>query len=346
MRTLCAVGISLVGAAPAFAQAPPPSSTSYTLAWVRAEGAETCPPARVLSAEVERRLGRTVFDAAAERAFEVEVTRFGDKYRSDVFVRGPGGETLGHRTLESDEPGCGALLNATALAIALVIDPEAASREPPPPLSVASFEPPRPPPVASPPPSSGPVPPLPPAPPPSVAPVTPAPPAALTLSLRGSLQLGLVPGAAPGVAMAFSLRSARRWGFLAHAEYTPSRNVARGIGSLDIGLTRAGALATFQVLRAKRVHWLLAAGPSVGAFHIAVREPTPVTAPGDYAFAAVQLGNVLQVHVTDALFVELGADALVALVRPEFVVRQQQDPVWSQPRVSASLFGGVGALFP
>ncbi len=106
---------------------------------MRAEGAEECPSARVVVTEVERRLGRPVFNAAAERSFEVEVTRFGKTYRSDVFVRDLDGHTIWHRLLQSDEPGCSALVNATALAIALVIDPEAAAHEPPPSTGVGRF---------------------------------------------------------------------------------------------------------------------------------------------------------------------------------------------------------------
>lgn len=344
VRALGAFVMSVLVAEPALAEE---TLSRYALSWVRAEGTEGCPPAIALRTEVERRLGRTVFDPSAERSFEVEVTRFGDKYRSDMFVRGPNGEMAGHRTLESDEPGCGALVDATALAIALVIDPEAASREPPPPRSAAAFEAPPVVPVApqkAAPALAPPLTPLPPAPP--TPPVAPAVLDAVTLSLRATLSRGLVPATAPGLELAFGLRPARRWGFSVHAEYAPSRNVARGIGSLDVGLTRASALATFRLLRREPLHWVVGAGPSVGAFHVAVREPAPVTAPGDYWFTALQLGTVLQVHVTKRVFLELGAGAAVSLSRQQFLVRPQAESVWSQPRAAASSFFGVGALFP
>ncbi|MDF3067434.1 MAG: hypothetical protein K0R38_3035 [Polyangiaceae bacterium] len=348
VRALGAFVMSVLVAEPALAEE---ALSRYALSWVRAEGTEGCPPAIALRTEVERRLGRTVFDPSAERSFEVEVTRFGDKYRSDMFVRGPNGEMAGHRTLESDEPGCGALVDATALAIALVIDPEAASREPPPPRSAGAFEASPAAPVAAlkaapavAPPLSPLLPPAPPPPPPP--PMAPAALDAVTLSLRATLSRGLVPATAPGLELAFALRPARRWGFSVHAEYAPSRNVARGIGSLDVGLTRASALATFRLLRRERLHWAVGAGPSVGAFHVAVREPAPVTAPGDYWFTALQLGTVLQVHVTNRFFLELGAGAALSLSRQQFLVRPQAEPVWSQPRAAASSFFGVGALFP
>ncbi len=346
---LCAVAGLLLVASPAFGQATPaPTASSYTLSWVRAEGAEACPPARALSAEVERRLGRAVFDPMAERGFEVEVTRFGANFRSDVFVRGPNGEALGHRTLQSDEPGCAALLNATALAIALVIDPEAATREPPPAKSSAAFEPPV---VALPPPAVAPAAPLVAA--PVVTPPAPTPPAASprpsitgSLSLRAALEGGLVPDLAPGLELAFALRFPGRWGFATEASYTPPRNAALGAGSLDVGLTRASFLGSFLVLRGERASWSLLAGPSLGAFHVAVREPAPVTNPGDFWFSALQLGTLLQLHVTHGVFVEAGARGLTPLRRQEFLVRAQEQAVWSQPRLAGSLFLGVGASFP
>jgi hypothetical protein len=161
-RARCAafssVAVCLLAATPVLAAEPsaPAAATppTYALSWVRGEGAEECPPARALVAEVERRLGRAVFDAAAERSFEVEVMRFGKTYRSDVYVRDAGGKTLGHRSLQSDEPGCTALLNATALAVALVIDPEAAAREPAPNKPIAAFQAP----VVAPPPPPAPSP--------------------------------------------------------------------------------------------------------------------------------------------------------------------------------------------
>lgn len=78
----------------------------------------------MLAAEVEQRLGRAVF----------------------VYVRDASGHAIGHRSLESDEPSCGALVSATALAIALVIDPDALARPPGP--VVTAEAPVAPPPVA------------------------------------------------------------------------------------------------------------------------------------------------------------------------------------------------------
>lgn len=342
-----AVALLASASARAGDSAPLAAPPTYALSWVRAEGAEECPTGRVLAAEVERRLGRAVFDAAADRSLEIEVTRFGKTYRSDVFVRDATGHAIGHRSLQSDEPGCSALVNATALAVALVIDPEAAAREPAPSQGVAAFDPPA---VVAPPPPSLP-------PPPAATPV-PAParvemrlPApsrstAVTASLRTQLTAGLVGATSPGFELSFSARPGERWGVEVAGSYTLSQTLTRGGGSLDLGLTRASALLTFDAGRSERLRLVLAAGPTLGALHVAVRRPAPVTSPGDFWFTALQLAAELQVSVTKDVFVELGAGGLTPLGRQSFLVRGQSEPVFQQPLVSGLGFLGVGATFP
>jgi len=327
--------------------APVTTPPTYALAWVRAEGAEECPTGRAVMIEVERRLGRAVFSVTAERSFEVEVTRFGKTYRSDVYVRDVSGHAIGHRLLQSDEPGCSALVNATALAIALVIDPEAAAQEPPPSTGVAAFEPPvvTPPPAPPAPPPTSPPPPAPPAPVAVPAPPLPAP-TPLTVSLRAQLTGGLVGATSPGVELAFSARPSKRWGVAIAGSYTLSQTVTRGIGSLDLGLTRASALLTFDAGSSENVRLVLGAGPSLGALHVAVRKPAPVISPGDFWFAGLELAARLQVSLTKRVFVELGGAGLLPLARQEFWVLKQNEPVWRQPILSGVGFLGAGALFP
>jgi hypothetical protein len=341
---------------PALAQTPAAPSShappSYALSWVRAEGAEECPAAHALAAEVERRLGRPVFDAKAERSIEVDVMRFGDKYRSDVYVRDASGHALGHRQLESDEPGCGALLSATALAVALVIDPEAAAREPSPPPGKASFEPVPPPPPPAPPP---------PAPPIVLGQTGPVRPALTRnelevfsqrlvpadIALGVTYNLGLVPGTALGAELSFAARPWQSWGFALSADYVASHSRTRGIGSLDVGLTRGSALLVYY-LTAKwadvRCWWGL--GPTLGAFHVGVRSPAPVTDSGDFLFAAVEARTDFQMQVSRRIYAHFGAAGVVAPRRQEFLVRNQSDPVWRQPALAGSAFFGLGMTFP
>jgi hypothetical protein len=322
---------------------------THSLSWVRAEGAEECPTARALATEVERRLGRPVFDPAAARSFEVLVTRVAGQYRSDVFVRDESGRAIGQRTLQSDEPGCQALFGATALAIALVIDPEAAGRQP---AATVAFDAPPPPPPASPPA---------PAPAPQPAPVVvvlaprpapPAPPARaptpVTVSLLGEVSARLVPEVSPGVGLSFGARPHPRWGFAASAWYTAPQTARQGLGDLEIGLTRATLAATLELARSQRVRLGFAAGPSLGAFHLAVREPAPVTDPGDFWFAAVELGLGLQIFVSKDVFLDLGGSSLSPLIRQEFSVRGQNEPIWQQSTFGSTITGhaGLGLSFP
>ncbi len=119
-------------------------------------------------------------------------------------------------------------MNATALAIALVIDPEAASRPPAPPRAAAAFEAPAP------------------VPPPPLAPGrcaarAPAraarrrvarlrlacrrrPRTPVTLSGRAQVVAGLVPATSPGFELSFSARPGRRWGYAFAASLARSQD--------------------------------------------------------------------------------------------------------------------------
>jgi hypothetical protein len=334
----CSAALGLA-VAPAAAQ---PAASTYALSWVRGEGAEECPTARALASEVERRLGRAVFDPTAARSFEVQVTRVAGRYRSDVFVRDEAGRAVGQRTLENDEPGCQALFGATALAIALVIDPEVAGR---PPAATAAFEAPppalpAPAPVLAPPPAPAPAP-LPPPPPPPPPATTP-----VTLSLRGHVSGALVPKLSPGVALSFSARPGARWGFAASAWYTAPQTARRGEGDFSIGLTRGSLAVTFDAAASQRLRLVLQAGPSLGAFHLAVRAPVPVTDPGDFWFAAIDLAANLQLAVSERIFVELGATGSGLVLRQQFWIRDESSPVWEQGLFAGTVHSGLGARFP
>jgi hypothetical protein len=111
---------------------------SYSVSWVRGDGAEVCPDASALRQEVARRLGRQSIEALADRAMEVFVERHQERFRSTIRVRSRDGRSLGARTLESEDPSCAAIFHATVLALVLAIDPNAASEEAA--TSVASFE--------------------------------------------------------------------------------------------------------------------------------------------------------------------------------------------------------------
>src|SRR5688500_9055900 len=69
----------------AHAPAAAPDSTgqteSYSLAWVRDDGAESCPTGRELARDVTLRLGRSPFDETAPRSIEIRVERTATGFR-------------------------------------------------------------------------------------------------------------------------------------------------------------------------------------------------------------------------------------------------------------------------
>jgi hypothetical protein len=327
-------------------QPAPPAAPSYALSWVRAEGAEGCPSGRTLIAEVERRLGRPVFHADAERAFEIEVTRFNGTYRSDVFLRDADGRALGHRTLQSDEPGCEALVGATALAVALVIDPEAAAREPAPQASAVVFEPPPAAvPVAAPPLPPAPARPLPPALSPAPIVVAAVREVPISVGLRTELSQGLVPALSAGVELSVSARVKQPWGFALSGAFAAAEPAVHGIGSMTLSLTRGSALLTLDAVRAEHLRLAFGVGPALGAFHVAVREPAPVTNPGDFWFVAAEATGDLELWLTRQVFLDLGGSLFVPVRRQRFAVRGQSEVVWQQPVVAGRGFVGAGLTF-
>jgi hypothetical protein len=316
--------------------------TSYSLSWARGDGAEGCPSARALAADVEQRLGRKVFDSSAEQAFEVQVTKSSGRYHSDVFVRDADGRPLGQRALESDEPDCSAVFNATALAIALVIDPEAASREPKTSPAMAAFE-------ALPPAPPAPVPPPPPPPAPEPKHASPVPARAHTptsIAARAELSGALVPDISTGLALVFMARPDERFGFSVTAGYTAPRPARGGGGVYDIGLTRAGLALTYDAARSSKLRLALSAGLNVGAFHVGVREPAPVIDSGDFLYFSGELGAAVQVSVSTGVFLEIGGAGLLNPLRQEFLVADSSEPVWHQSLVSGIGFMGLGVAFP
>lgn len=103
------------------------------LAWVRAEGAQSCPDGATLESDVTQRLGRNPFVSGASQRIEGVVSRHEARWVARVYVRDGAGVLVGSREITSDAPGCASISNAIALAIALTIDSDAALRAPPPP---------------------------------------------------------------------------------------------------------------------------------------------------------------------------------------------------------------------
>jgi hypothetical protein len=124
----------------------------HVLRWTRAPGADACIDASALMAAVDARLGRSVFTQQEPAiVIEAHVRPIERGWNVAISVRAPDGTMTGQRELEEPASDCRALDDALVLVLALIVDPDAAMREPKPP---------------TPPPPPPPNPPLPPSPPP------------------------------------------------------------------------------------------------------------------------------------------------------------------------------------
>jgi hypothetical protein len=122
---------SVLVAAPVVAQ-PAGTRQAPTLSWQRLPGAESCPPLRQVASKVDAHLGgfglvspseaRSFVDASVE---PVEPSGF----RVRITLSDEADTVLGVRELVEEAGDCARVVDAAALAIALLIDPDAGTRE-------------------------------------------------------------------------------------------------------------------------------------------------------------------------------------------------------------------------
>ena len=337
----------------ATAQAQKPERTGselYSLSWVRGEGADGCPARNELSREVTLRLGRNPFDDAASLSIEIRVERLGEGFESRIHVRDERGQVIGRRALSQQEPECHALFSATALAVALLIDPDAASREPQPVASLQGTPEPAPPVAVAPAPPPQPAP-APVSPPPAQYDVPAPPPRAQeqhsetgSVALEGLAAAGLVPGLTPGFGLYAAGRPDERWGYALSALALPASEVSQDGATFEVGATAFGLAATLDFSPGESSRLALEVGPVVGALHTSVQDPDPKDA-GDVWFVAASAGFRAQVTLTQGFFVSLRASGVVPLVRPSLYVAGEPEPVWEQSLVAGMGAAGLGLSF-
>lgn len=235
--TACA---ALVAAQLAASSAGAAEAKTSSLSWIRLAGADTCIATQPLARAVEERLHRPVFVSAARADLSVEgrIEKRRGGWHAVVTVRDDRGTTLGTRELDRTDGSCDELTEPLVLAIALMIDPEAAMRprEATPPASV---------PVETPKPNEEPKPAAPPPPPPKEEspppPPSPAPrPWRFDGEADGTIQQGLAPEPALGAGVEAIL-------------YPPGLPIGlRGYTTLFLptSITKDGARASFDMLYA------------------------------------------------------------------------------------------------
>jgi hypothetical protein len=126
LSRVLAVGLGLTSGARA-----EPARTTVALSWVRAPGAEACATLPEVTASVEARLRRVAFASAREAESLIEATIARDPKNSGFLVHivlsDRMAAPLGTRDLEVLGDDCRAVTDTAALAIALMVEPDAAS---------------------------------------------------------------------------------------------------------------------------------------------------------------------------------------------------------------------------
>jgi hypothetical protein len=316
---------------------------SFRWSFVRLPGAESCPGAEGIAAGVRSRLGRDPFANDADRNIEGMVTREGEVWRAHLSVIGPDGAVLGSRDLQSSEPDCSTLAAAVTLAVALVIDPRAA-------FAPASA----PPPPAEPVPAPAPSPLAPLAPPAMVAaPPLTRPPASLTVrrpaepvfavSLRAAVALGLLPRAAFGVESGGELGLSAHWGLSGGVSYFPEVRTADA--GFAFGLSAGFLGACVHAIQTQAARLAICGEVQLGAMHAVVYSVRPLP-PGDHVWAGARVGPRVRLKLSHRVWVEAGAQGLAPLIRHEFVLKDQQNPVFQSSPLTFAATLGLSASIP
>ncbi len=352
-----AASIALAGLATAtraVAGAPP---EPVRLVWIRGPAADACQSQADLADRVTRRLGAPVFDDAARRSIEGFVQREGDRWVAHLYARDREGRLTGSRELSHEGQDCSGLDAAVTLAIALVIDPEAALR----PAAVPSTPPAAPPtPPPPPPPAPPPATPYPapaPAPNPSPAPSAlppPAPtpyptpeaapaPAPAAVTTRVLVTAGLLPSAAPGFAIAADLPAYRALHATAGAVFLPEARTSDG--DFGFGLTAGWVGACVAPYRSSRLVASLCGELLLGAIHSVVYAYEP-TQPGDRFWSGADAEAALRLRVVGPLTLEGGAQLVVPLTRQPFDVQGKTGTEFQEWAAAVTGFLGLGVSIP
>lgn len=305
------------------------------LSWVRLGGADSCPDPQRVRKQVNAELRRDAFAAREGRAdtlfIEGLVRSDESGFRATIYARNADGALVGTRELRHPT-SCASLLEATALVIALLIDPAARPSRPssdPSPGRAASPEPPASPPEQGARQAS----------------------ASTTRGLRLGAAVALGRGLLPGTAIGFELGGGTRLGrwlrWDAAVSYWPETRTQQVPTDFAFGLT-AGSLRLCASGSAAglALSGSLCAGVHVGALHAVVFEAWRPTRPGDRAWIAASLGLLGAFKPwTAPLAVELGIRALAPITRQRFMIGEQEILVFQQSQVALGTSAGLSLNF-
>jgi hypothetical protein len=300
------------------------TASEAELSWVRLPGSEGCADARTVRSEVAKRLGRNPFGTAGATSIEATTEREDGYFIAQIVARGPDGKLLGSRTLTSEAARCDSLVRAASLAIALVIDPEAAQRVAAQRSADGALKGQREDQVLA-----------------GSAAGTRT--NSLGADLRGVLARGLLPGLNPGVALGVELRSAYRVGAIADVYYFPEQRARLEGSSFAFGMT-AFALGTCVEALRRAVGLSVCAAGQLGTVHSVVFD-LPAIKPGPRLWAAASLGARLTIPL-GPLRVFAAVHGTAPITRLRFRASGVERSVFRQSAIAASGELGVGLHFP
>jgi hypothetical protein len=307
----------IVLAVPTRAQA----TGSLAFTWLAPAG---CPAESEVATEIARLLG-TNSPAPAHGDLRVRASvEHGSPW--SISIESSSGASQGYRTLSATS--CQELANATALIVALMIDPSAAA---------ARAERPKPP-----------APPL-----PATAPPTPPPPAprkrttATLAGLGAAGNLGVVPEADLGIGAALGA-AGRSWRIELRVAYHPrwvnSSNISDPPNAHARFRFLAGTLAGCWTL----TYPLLSLGPC-GDFEFGTLrgEGSGVTRPASQTrpWLGLGLGGFLALRASGWLYFPVHIDAIVPILQHEFVFQNVDGPIFRVSPVGGRLTAGVEMHF-
>ncbi len=295
-------------------------SGKVRLAWVRAEGASLCPAVEAVRDNVGRKLGWNPFDDGAPKSFEVVARRSDRVWIADIYSYDAQRGTSGFRQVRSDANDCRELVDAVALALALAIDPEAtlgAPAGPRPSPRMATPEP------------------------------GPLPPAAVPrawhsmLTARGLAAVGALPRFALGAAIAATVDGPSRLALSTGAFLLPNVRTEPNAPVFGFGITAGWLDGCFVLHQAANTDVRACSGLRLGALHAVVYTPAP-TDPGDRVWSALGASFAADQRLFGSVFIEVGLEATVPLLRYRFFAENLPGVIFEQPPVFGSGFVGIG----
>jgi hypothetical protein len=320
------------------------SDSFVQLHWRRGTHAESCPEQAELEQLVRARLGRDPFAANATRVIQARIDFAEGTWHVELHGRQASGPVQGRRVFDVHAESCAQVVDAVALAVALAIDPNASfsmnptETTPAPAASDAGV-----PSDAAKPAAAGDAKVAPPTYPYAqiLAPIEPACPAPslwkTELTLRGMAAAGLLPGIAPGMAVAGSVGQKHSHvvlGFSYFPETSYNAEFSFGLTTLDLGYCH-------DVAQSRGLVASLCAEVHGGAQHPVIRQLVPVE-PGEQYLAAVSLGPKLSWHEWAPFIIDAGVSAWWVFAHPGFTMKGANSPFFESQAISGVAYLGLG----